>query len=211
MFEIEILEAALPVAAAVGSVRFRDMLPARLRDTIRSLRYDRRILALPDRRFVEDHLAPWIGSRGGNVLFVGCRSYTRHYPDLFARHGARLWTTDIDPAAARFGAPGRHVTADATRLDQNSFGFRFDTVVFSGVIGFGVDSDAQVGQAAEAMARLLAPGAPLVLGWNTDRSDDPLMHSAWHRLFHRMEATPFTERVDFEGATHVFDVLAARR
>lgn len=183
-------------------------LPRSWRECIRSLRYDRAILALPDRRFIESDIVPFLGRRGmRDVLFIGTRSYTRHYPALFARAGVTLWTMDVDPFAERYGAVGRHRTLDVAQLSPDSFDCVFDAVIFSGVIGFGVDSDVQVSRAASALGGLVGPGGTLILGWNTDRSADPLDNSVWRARFRRHYDPAFPGRVTFEGSTHVFDLL----
>jgi SAM-dependent methyltransferase len=49
----------------------------------------------------------------------------------------------------------------------------FDSVLCNGVFGFGVDTrEAQVA-ALQAMRKILKPGGRLLLGWNTERVDDP--------------------------------------
>ena len=76
------------------------------------------IRALPDRRVLIETYIPALARIGGRVLWIGCRAYTRQdYPAL-ARHGAEVWTTDIDPKAARWGQPGRHRTGDVCAIDQ---------------------------------------------------------------------------------------------
>jgi hypothetical protein len=65
---------------------------------------------LPDRVYLVRELIPAVGRCADKVLVIGCRPYTKHYPGLFGMHGAECWTIDIDPSAARWGAPGRRVT-----------------------------------------------------------------------------------------------------
>ncbi len=146
-----------------------------------------------------------------NVLFVGCRAYTSHYPGLFEEQGMVLFTCDIDPASERFGSPGRHRRIDVCELSPETFPVRFDAVVFSGVIGHGIDTTAQLETAAAALASLLAPGSILVLGWNTDRGIEPLDNPVWRGLFVRTCRADMAQRVSFDGSTHIFDVLERRR
>ena len=209
MLEVELMELAHPIwAASIALFKPSRWLPQSLMETINSIRHDRAILALPDRRYLEDTIVPAIAATGAkDVLFVGTRSYTAHYPEMFEDAGLRLWTTDIDPFAARYGAPDRHVTIDATQMTPETFGRTFDAVIFSGVIGFGLNSDVQMARAASALSSLLNPGGTLVLGWNTDRSGDPLGNLAWQRHFRRSTVPGTDARVRFEGATHVFDYL----
>lgn len=169
----------------------------------------RRIRALPDRRYFREQIVPWLAAAGArNVLEVGCRRYTRDHARLFAGHGMTLWTCDIDPAAARFGAKGRHRTVDVCRMRADTFPLVFDAVCLNGVIGFGVDQPAQIVAAVVAISAILQPGAHVVVGWNTDRSIDPLTLPGVARRLVSVEGGRVPSRVTFDGVTHVFDCLA---
>jgi len=166
---------------------------------------------MPDRQYLEQSIIPFLaGAAARNVLFVGCRSYTSHYPRLFEKQDMALFTCDINPFSERYGSPGRHRTIDACALSPQDFPVAFDAVVFSGVIGFGVNTVPQIERAAVALASLLAPGHLLVQGWNTDRSIDPLANPVWQSLFVRTRKAGMARRVSFPGATHVFDILERR-
>lgn len=164
------------------------------------------IRALPDRRLLIETYVPAVAQAGGRILWVGCRAYTRDdYPAL-ARHGAEVWTTDIDPKAARWGQRGRHRTGDICTIDQVFADRTFDAVVCNGVLGFGADSPDMQDQALAAMARILRPGGLLLLGWNTDKIDDPLTVPSAAAY----APTPFAgqpSRVRFNAVTHVYDAL----
>lgn len=196
------------VGRQIRSGRF---LPKPLREHIHSLLFDRNVREMADRRYLEQVIVPFLGDIGAaNTLFVGCRAYTNHYPQLFADHGITLFTCDIDPFSERYGSPGRHRTIDACALSPEVFPVAFDAVVFSGVIGFGVNTIPQIEQAAVALASLLAPGQVLVQGWNSDRSDDPMANPVWQALFARTRKKGMTQRKSFSDSTHVFDVLERR-
>lgn len=170
--------------------------------------FERNISAQPDRRFLEGRVIPFLGDAGMQVaLFVGCRSYTRHYPRMFQEQGITLYTCDIDPDAARFGSPGRHQTLDALDLTRRHFPEHLDAIVFSGVLGFGMNTVAQAEAAAPVFADLLAPGGLLILGWNSDRAADMVANPVWQARFKRTAHAGMAQRVTFETSTHVFDVL----
>ncbi|PZU77244.1 MAG: methyltransferase [Brevundimonas sp.] len=164
------------------------------------------IRALPDRRVLIETYIPALARIGGRVLWIGCRAYTRQdYPAL-ARHGAEVWTTDIDPKAVRWGQPGRHRTGDVCAIDQVFAEQTFDAVVCNGVLGFGADTPQMQDQALAAMGRVLRPGGLLLLGWNTDKIDDPLTVPAAAAY----KPAPFAgqpPRVRFDAVTHVYDTL----
>jgi SAM-dependent methyltransferase len=92
-------------------------------------------------------------------------------------------------------------------IDTLFLDITFDAVVCNGVLGYGVDAPEQQRRALGAMAAILRPDALLLLGWNTDKIDDPVgagLAAPWFRT------APFAgqpERVRFDAVTHVYDSL----
>ena len=140
---------------AYAGRKLRDTLPGRSR--IRSA----------DRRLLEETVLPGYAADAslGRLLFVGCDWYTREYVELFAPRRERYRTVDIDPAKARFGAPG-HVIAPMQEIDRHFAPGSIDVIVANGVYGFGIDDRAGLGAAFAAARAVLRPGGTLVLGWN---------------------------------------------
>jgi len=151
----------------------------------------RRIVARPVRLWVKDllnahrvrrnpgrialvkEILPAYAKLGGRILWIGCRRYTKEYGALLTSNGGECWTTDIEADHAKWGEAGRHFTCDLLQIDSLIAGRSFDTVLCNGVFGFGVDTrDAQL-TALKAMHAILKPGGRLLLGWNTERVDDP--------------------------------------
>jgi SAM-dependent methyltransferase len=169
-----------------------------------------RIGQLEDRVFLERRVVPYLASRrAAQVLFVGCRMYTQHYPALFGAAGMTAWTMDIDPAAEAFGHAGHHRTLDLLDLDDRSFPVVFDAVVLNGVFGYGVDDPGAIDAALGVVARLLRGGATLVVGWNRDRSVDPLTLPA-AAAFAPCPLEDGRARIAFDSVTHVYDLLVRR-
>jgi SAM-dependent methyltransferase len=83
-------------------------------------------------------------------------------------HGVACWTLDIDPEVIRWGATGRHVIAPIEQAATHFHAAMFDTVLLSGVFGFGIDDVKAQEAAIAACAAVLKPGGLLVLGWNAD-------------------------------------------
>ncbi len=55
---------------------------------VHSLIFDKNIPESPDRKYFEFSVIPFLAQIGvKNVLFVGCRAYTQHYPRLFEEQG----------------------------------------------------------------------------------------------------------------------------
>jgi len=169
-----------------------------------------RIRSLPDRRVMADSYVPALAADGGRILWVGCREYTLDdYAALEAR-GGEVWTTDIDTAAERWGRKGRHRTGDVCEADRFFSDMTFDAIVCNGVLGYGVDSPEQQQRALRALAAILRPGGRLLLGWNTDKIDDPVVAGLTQADF---EPTPLGDqptRVRFDAVTHVYDSFVRR-
>lgn len=167
----------------------------------------RRIRALPDRRVMADSYVPALSALGGRILWVGCREYTLDDYAALEAGGGEVWTTDIDPGAARWGRAGRHRTGDVCQADALFADLTFDTVVCNGVLGYGVDHPEQQRQALAALAAVLRPGGRLLLGWNTDKVEDPLGAGLIDQAFEPAPMGDRPPRVTFEAVTHVYDSL----
>lgn len=154
-----------------------------------------------------DHYLPAVADRGGTILWIGTRPYTAMTYDTLALGGGTVWTSDIDPAAARWGCPERHRTGDVCRIDEVFADTAFDTVLYNGVVGFGVDAQADQVRSLEAIARILKPGGLLIFGWNTDRIGDPLQSGVIGPDYRPQAFANHPSRVTFDGSTHVYDVL----
>ncbi|MDT7950770.1 MAG: hypothetical protein RQ966_04625 [Acetobacteraceae bacterium] len=186
----------------------RRWLPPTARDRLEAWVVDRKVRRSSDRRHMRQVLIPALGRHGGNLLFVGCRRYTAAYPDAFARGGATCWTLDIDPDAACWGAKGRHVVAGVEASTSVFAPGFFQTIVLSGVFGFGVDGASAQTAALDACASILAEGGLLILGWNTDRVADPSALPALSRWYRPAGAkVGLADRTTFPDGTHVYDVL----
>ncbi|MFT3998280.1 MAG: class I SAM-dependent methyltransferase [Asticcacaulis sp.] len=161
---------------------------------------------LPDRRLMTEAYLPAFSELKGRLLFVGCRGYNRGYYRVLEQHGAEVWTTEIDPRSARYGHPKRHRTGDICEADRLFADLHFDGIICNGVLGYGVDSEAQQRRALNALAAILTPGGRLLLGWNTDKIGDPLEAG----LTTAFAPAPFAgqpARVRFDAVTHVYDSL----
>lgn len=162
---------------------------------------------LPDRRLMTDAYLPAFAALKGRLLFVGCRGYNRGYYRLLEQHGAEAWTTDIDPRSARFGHKTRHRTGDICDADSLFADLRFDGIVCNGVLGYGVDSEAQQVRALNALAAIMPPGGHLLIGWNTDKISDPIAAGLTTAHFTPAPFAGQPSRVRFDAVTHVYDHL----
>ncbi|RZJ47368.1 MAG: methyltransferase domain-containing protein [Brevundimonas sp.] len=166
-----------------------------------------KIRDLPDRRLMADTWIPAFAGEGGRILWVGCRAYTATDYAALETNGAEVWTTDIDPDAGRWGRAGRHRTGDICEIDTVFPDLVFDAILCNGVFGYGVDDAAAQQRAMTAMAAVLRPGGRLLLGWNTDKTSDPLTPEIMGAAFQPTAFADQPSRVRFDTVTHVYDSL----
>ena len=187
----------------------RKLLPASWRESLRRRMGDRVPRSfLPDRIFLERHILPWlVKPDGGTILSVGVAEYTAHYEGLVRKLGGVLHTADIDPNVAQFGAQS-HVVRSVTELRASDFPSPPAAILFNGVIGFGLDDERDIEKAFETLAGLLSAEGKLVVGWNTDRTADPIATTAAvHRFFDRCSGPTGRMHITFTGSTHTYDFL----
>jgi hypothetical protein len=188
---------------------------ARLRDEVATRRYDAMVSRSPDRVVLTKTIIPALGrtgtlASGTDVLWIGCRGYTKTYYRLLERWGAWCWTLDGDPTVARWGRRDRHIVGNMLELDRLFPELRFDAVLCNGVFGFGVDTPADQTRAFAAMAGVAKPAGWLLLGWNSDRVPDPLEAKLASRWFQTAALPGFGTRQVVPGCTHVYDVFRRR-
>ena len=143
------------------------------------------------------------------MLFVGCRRYTAAYPRLLERAGAKCWTIDIDPDAVRWGAPGHHVIGGIEQAGRLFPRETFDTVVLSGVFGFGLDSFDSQDAAITGVKSVIKHGGWFILGWNKDRVSDVHTLPALVNDFAPSCIQGFSEQREFADSSHVYSFYEA--
>lgn len=123
-------------------------------------------LRSPDRIFLEQQIidrllrAPDIR----RVLFAGVEVYTWHYKYLLA--GKDFHTIDWDASKKRYGNGKAHVIGSVCDLERLYAEGEFDAVIFNGLVGYGLDSAADVDRALTAAHTVLRDGGILIIGWN---------------------------------------------
>lgn len=168
------------------------------------------IAAAPDRAVLRHDIIPEASRRAGNILFVGVRSYTLDYPTSLESEGGTCWTLDIDPAAAKFGVSGRHAVGSVTDLRALLPDVAFNTIVMTGVLGFGVNSFTEQCRAIAACAAALEPEGMLVLGWNDRRVPASLLEEAAVKWFDFRPFGALPPRVWIRDYDHNFAFLQRR-
>jgi SAM-dependent methyltransferase len=192
----------IPLAKAI--------LPRSVYLWMKDVRNAARVRRNPARQLLVKTILPAYATLGGRVLWVGCRRYTQKYGRLFRHKGSEFWTTDIEPSHARWGEKHRHITADLLEIDRQVSADSFDCALCNGVFGFGIDDRLVQQKALEAVAAILKPGGRLLLGWNTDRVEDPLTLECAARCFEADDVTGQGTRIAVEEAGYVYDFLRKR-
>lgn len=184
------------------------LVPQGIRHTVSARLYSWAMPSFPDRQYLASVIIPFICSRQPvRVLFVGCRKEQMVYWDLFAANGVEVWTIDIDPAAARWGVPARHIIGDVSALETVADLPRFGCILFNGVLGFGINDVESMRRTFVGFGRILAPGALLVIGWNAGHATDPREVTDLAALFDDLQDPHVPTRQTFEGSDHIYDFL----
>ncbi len=134
---------------------------------------DQRIKSLPSRIFLQEVVIKALGATGRRrLLSIGTRSYNTPMYRQCSEQGISVWSVDIDPRAARYGAPAGHFVGDVRELNKLVDGRLFDVIVLNGVLGYGLNNESDIIATIVAMRKIAERGAVLVVGWNPGRTDD---------------------------------------
>lgn len=186
---------------------FRLRAAQRLRETV----YVRFVLGLPDRHYFDAHIIPRLREAAPpRMLFVGCAPYTAHYVESFQSAGIELWTMDLLPENAPYGAPGRHITGDLLEAGATFKQMWFDGILLNGVFGYGLNEPPLMERALHVLHGLLKPEGFLLVGWNRGLVPDPLTLGPCAALFEHTSVLGLPARHSFEKCTHVYDWFRAR-
>jgi hypothetical protein len=150
------------------------------------------------RKMLEAEILPSVAACYSKVLFVGTSSYSYWYERLFRRD--QYATIDGDPTQAVWGAAD-HIVAPVQEIGRHRPPGSFDCVVLNGVFGFGTDDAEAMRAVAVALHGVLRPAGRLVLGWNSDKQEDPETLATFDGLFVQADEP----RRTFPGETHVYD------
>lgn len=165
---------------------------------------------LPDRRFLSRSVLPAVAHLGPRrLLFVGCRRYTVPYCKYLVKAGIETWTIDIDPAARRWSVGGKHIVGDIAQADELFPDRFFDAVILNGVFGFGVNTAEQMDRCLLALSNIVSSGGLLIIGWNTDKTVDPIFLGSTKRFLQYSHLALF-QRHSVDSSTHVYDWLVKR-
>jgi hypothetical protein len=125
------------------------------------------------RVYLEEVWLPRLGARPP-VLDIGKADYTAHYGELVQT--AQYVTVDID--AARAPDIVADVTSPAFVAQAREHHAEYGTIVFNGVIGYGIDAPGQVEASLRHFHLLLRRGGQLLIGWNEWSIDREMLAGA---------------------------------
>jgi SAM-dependent methyltransferase len=192
-------------SAGIRSVK--KLMPGPIRLWVKDILNARRVKKNPGRIALVNEILPAYAACGGRILWIGCRRYTKGYGRLLEKCGGECWTVDIEIGHAKWGEKGRHLTGDLLAIDRLVAASSFDSVLCNGVFGFGVDTSSAQMAALRAMATILKPAGRLLLGWNTDRIEDPLNLDFVQEAFVSDDLTLQGARWAIPEAGYVYDFL----
>lgn len=139
------------------------------------------------RAYLEQEWLPFLG-RHAPVLDVGKAAETSHYRALVGTD--RYVTIDVDAAT------GPDIVADITTPDVVALARQrhreYGSILFNGVVGYGVDAPAQLDAAARHFHELLGPGGHLLVGWNEWEIDRAMLFEILIR--HEFENLPIARQ-----------------
>ena len=169
-------------------------------------------LRAPSREFLERQIFGYVnaaaqrGELEGKLLFVGLDKHNWHYPRLLA---PEFHSIDIERGNAVYGPPGRHIVGSALDISRYYEPESFDVVIANGLIGFGLDTEADFDRLMRECHTVLACGGVLVLGYNDrpERTPFRIQRTRGYALFE--EFVPPIEGV--QGAHHRVDDHFAHR
>ena len=128
-----------------------------------------------DRRVLEEIIIPRVLADFDpkKILDIGREDYQIFYNKFFKNR--ELWTMDIDPERAEYGAEGKfHITDDAANVKNHFTNDYFDFILINGVLGWGLDSKAKIEQAFTGLFDILKPKGLLIIGWNDFEDTDTM-------------------------------------
>ena len=195
---------------SAGLRSVKKLVPGPVRLWAKDILNARRVRRNPGRIALVNEILPAYAACGGRILWIGCRRYTKGYGKLLEKNGGECWTVDIEIGHAKWGERGRHLTRDLLSIDQLIPASSFDSVLCNGVFGFGVDTRSAQVVALRAMATILKPGGRLLLGWNTDRIEDPLGLDFVREALAGDALTEHGARWAIPEAGYVYDFLRRR-
>jgi hypothetical protein len=170
-----------------------------------------------DRAFLEQEIFAKLLMQGRycRILFAGVEIYTCHYARLFRQK--EFHTIDWESQKAIYGNRGLHQVGSVCHLDGYYDNDYFDTVLFNGLVGYGLNSRVDVDLALAQAHNVLNDDGLLIIGWNNTQShlDFSLEDLPSYKLFQKHIPTVLgleSHRIAISSDNnHTFDFLSKKR
>ena len=104
------------------------------------------------------------------VLLVGVANYTADYPKKLRKND--LWTIDINPKVAKFGAK-KHIVGSVVEINKFFSNNFFDFIILYGVLGYGLDTLDEAEETMKNCHKVLKEGGILLIGWGPNIPNPP--------------------------------------
>ena len=151
----------------------RRLVPRSWRKKLFLLIANQAIAQLPSRKFLETSLLANLPAQPAlRMLCVGTQSYNRPLYRACEALEIKVWSIDLDPNSSRWPAPQGHFVGDVCDIPTLAGELRFDVILFNGVLGFGINSYDAAQKVCDALRRVSASSALLLVGWNPGLTDD---------------------------------------
>jgi len=115
------------------------------------------------RYIIERKLFPKVKNK--RVLWVGCAEYTKDYPRKIEKNNNELWTIDIDPKVAEYGAK-KHIIGNIANADKYFEKEFFDIIFFIGLFGYGLDEKKDAEKAMKSCYKILKKDGSMIIHWS---------------------------------------------
>jgi len=143
------------------------------------------------------------------ILVIGTESCSKYDAISIGNKTDEVWTIDIKKRNYIYGVKnGKHITGSATELEKYFEEKYFDLVIFNGVIGWGINKHEDQIESIKSIHKVSKENALLMIGWNNNKSIDPLFSGIVSGLFKHQDFPGLPKRLLVTESTHVFDFFS---
>jgi len=114
------------------------------------------------RYIVEKKIFPSIKNK--KVLLVGVEDYVSDYPKKASKNQNDVYSIDIDPEMAEFGAR-KHIIGDIAEIDKHFAENFLDIIFLGGVFGYGLNDPKKAEKALKNCYKVLKKRGVLIIWW----------------------------------------------
>ena len=102
------------------------------------------------------------------VLFVGIGPYTYHYSKLFKKVNVDFYSLDIrEESMLWVYNKSKHKILDIRKIASKDYNFKFDLIIFMGMIGYGINNEKDLSDSIKSIKKLLNDKGSLLIGYES--------------------------------------------